>query len=62
MSPISERHRILIAAAVAAVCGPTARVLSIKPAASLPPPANAWTRQGRLAVKSSHSLTALRKR
>jgi hypothetical protein len=63
MATINERHRILIAAAVAAVCGPAARVLSIKPsvrsAAASP---SAWTRQGRIAVQSSHSLAGLRKR
>ena len=43
------RHRILIAAAVAAVLGGNARVLAIEPA-------NAWTLEGRATVHLSHAV------
>ena len=40
-----ERHKIVIAAAVAAAAGPCARILGIKPARG--PLKGSWTRQGR---------------
>ena len=50
---IPEHHRVLIAAAVAAVCGPDVRVLRAVP---LRVEAGAWARFGRTAIHSSHSL------
>jgi hypothetical protein len=50
---IPEHHRILIAAAVAAVCGPDARVLGAVPVQT---DADTWTRLGRMAIHHSHSL------
>ncbi|HVX66790.1 MAG TPA: hypothetical protein VHA11_09325 [Bryobacteraceae bacterium] len=49
--PIEERHRVLIAAAVAAVCGENARILGIAPARST---RNAWTVAGRVTIHRSH--------
>jgi hypothetical protein len=50
---IPEHHRVLIAAAVAAVCGPGARVLKAVPAGD---EAGSWARLGRMAIHYSHSL------
>lgn len=50
---IPEHHRILIAAAVAAVCGPDARVIGAVP---LQIEAGAWARFGRTAIHHSHGL------
>ncbi len=50
---IPEHHRILIAAAVAAVCGPDARILHAAPAQT---ETGAWARLGRMAIHYSHSL------
>ena len=50
---IPEHHRVLIAAAVAAVCGPNARVLRAVP---LQTEAGGWARFGRMAIHHSHSL------
>jgi hypothetical protein len=50
---IPEHHRILIAAAVAAACGPGARVLNVVPAEAEP---DSWARLGRMAIHHSHSL------
>ncbi len=51
-APVPERHRVLIAAAVAAVVGPGARILGIMPASAEPA---AWTRSGRAAIHGSHN-------
>jgi hypothetical protein len=47
-----EHHRVLIAAAVAAVCGENARILGIAPAEVKA--RNAWTIAGRINLQSSH--------
>jgi hypothetical protein len=49
---IEERQRVLIAAAVAAVCGEHARILGIAPAAAAT--RNAWTLAGRITIHNSH--------
>jgi len=50
---IPEHHRVLIAATVAAICGPDARILRAVPVVAEP---DAWTRLGRAAIHYSHSL------
>jgi hypothetical protein len=50
---IPEHHRVLIAAAVAALCGPDARVLRAVP---LQFETGAWARSGRMAIHRSHGL------
>jgi len=50
---IPEHHRVLIAAAVAAACGPDARVIGTWQVVAA---AGEWARLGRIAVQSSHSL------
>ena len=52
---IPEHHRVLIAAAVAAVCGPEARVIRAAPAEA-EAEATDWARLGRMAIHHSHSL------
>jgi hypothetical protein len=50
---IPEHHRVLIAAAVAAVCGPDALIVGALPISL---ELGDWARLGRIAVQSSHSL------
>jgi hypothetical protein len=50
--PIDKRHRVLIAATVAAVYGNNARVLGIVPAAA--DVRGSWARAGREAIHNSH--------
>ena len=56
-NPDWERHKIVIAAAVAAVCGNGAVIRSVKPAQAA---SAAWVRQGWLALQSSHDLKVRR--
>lgn len=51
-----ERHKIVIAAAVAAIFGGGASIRAVRPVDS----DNAWARQGRLALQSSHNLAKQR--
>jgi hypothetical protein len=55
---IPLHHQVVIAAAVAAVCGTGARVRQLR--AVNYPFTNAWARQGRLLVQSSHNFGAQR--
>jgi hypothetical protein len=51
-----RNDRVVIAAAVAALFGGSAAIRSVK---SVPGHgANAWTREGRLAIQRSHSISA----
>ena len=54
----NEHHKVVIAAAVAAIYGAQARVRQIR--AVHDPLSGAWARQGRISVQSSHNLGALR--
>jgi hypothetical protein len=49
-----EHHRVVIAAAIAAVCGPRARVRQIR--AINQNMSGKWALQGRLVVQSSHNF------
>ena len=55
---MNEHHRVVIAAAVAALLGKRARVRQIR---ALDYRVHSrWSRQGRIQVQSSHNLGALR--
>jgi hypothetical protein len=51
---VPKEHRVLIAAAVAAVCGANARILGVVPVEAAA--RNQWGRLGRIAIHGSHSL------
>jgi hypothetical protein len=51
-APIEERHLVLIAAAVSAVCGENARILGIAPKEA--PERNDWSHTGRVQIHGSH--------
>jgi hypothetical protein len=51
---IPQRHMVVIAAAVAAVCGPGARTRQIR--AVNHPVSSTWARQGRMVLQQSHDL------
>lgn len=52
---MTEQHKVVIAAAVAAVMGENAVILRIRE--SQPAPATSrWTRQGRVDLQSSHDM------
>lgn len=51
---LPEHHKVIIEAAVRAVLGPRARVVRIASVPQVSP----WVRQGRLAIQTSHSLSA----
>lgn len=51
-----ERHRLIIAAAVAAVAGGRARIRQVREIRG--PASTAWTRQGRAEIQGSHELAA----
>jgi hypothetical protein len=50
-----ERHKIIIAAAVAAVAG-ASEIKAIRPVRD----ANTWTRQGRMTIQGSHDVSRQR--
>jgi hypothetical protein len=56
MSAIPKHHRVILAAAVAAVCGTQARVRQIR--AITQRVSSKWAHQGRLNVQSSHNVPA----
>jgi hypothetical protein len=56
--PEFEHHRVVIAAAVAAIYGARGRVRQIR-AVNYPVTSN-WARQGRMLVQSSHNLDTRR--
>ncbi len=50
---IPEEHRVVIAAVVASIAGPYARIAGIRPAAE---GAGAWATRGRAAIHASHNI------
>jgi hypothetical protein len=56
---LEDQHlKVIIAAAVAAVCGPQAHVRQIR--AFSYPVSSAWSRQGRMVIQSSHDTAQMR--